>query len=90
MDNTASGCPTGHLGDIAIGRDVVELPFHVRVPKPIQARSVVVQYTTIQSLVVQVQVVVSKAELPGTHAGHIAAIVRFEKVTVRTNAFEYT
>ena len=82
-----SGICNSRYVSIRIG--VVELPFQVWVPKPINASCPVVKNTAVYPMVVQVQMVVPYPDLPSAHAADATiAFVWLEKIRGWPNFFE--
>ena len=90
MDPTASRRDTWarHGCYVPIRSHVVELPFYIGVPKPVYTHSPIIEDTTVDSLVVQVEMVVSNTHLPGTHAADAIAFVWLKELSMRPQPFK--
>jgi hypothetical protein len=66
VNDAAAGGSPGDFGDVAIGGAEVELPLDVWIPKPVQSDDVVVEDTTVQAAIVEIEMVVAESDLPGT------------------------
>ena len=91
MNCAATGRDSGirYSRDVSIRVGIVELPFQVGVPKPINAGCPVVENTAVNPLVVQVKMVVPYPNLPCAHAADATiAFVWLEKMRMWSNTFE--
>src|SRR5688572_32900591 len=75
MNPPTAGWESGRVAHITIRGDVVELPLSIRIEEPIQPGSEIVQLAAIDALVVQIQVVVTRAHLPSAAPAIVAAVL---------------
>ena len=76
---------------IAICGSVIELPFHVGIPEPIDASRPIVQDPTVDPLIVQIEVVVSNADLPGPQTSNATVmLVGLVEMSMRFHPFKST
>src|SRR5262245_28192335 len=89
VNPAAAGGKIGRLADVAVGGDVVELPLGVWIEKPIQSAGQIVQNAAVDSLVVEIQVVVAGPDLPGPDTKQAPAVAGHpEKVLKRNDAIK--
>lgn len=90
MDPTTSCWEVGRIAHIAVGCDIVELHLHVGIPEPVDPIGHVVKDATIESFIIEVEIVVSGTELPSspTCCGSTATPSHQEEVFVRLYPFK--